>query len=79
MNHAMKQSFPTLLQKFFIQRLIQQRQASPRTVAAYRDTFRLLLMFAHRQLNKDPSNLTLEDLNVPFILDFLTETLNNSV
>jgi integrase/recombinase XerD len=32
-----------LLQAFFCQRLIQQRGASPQTVSAYRDTFRLLL------------------------------------
>ena len=33
---------PTL-QAFFTERLISQRQASPNTIAAYRDTFRLLL------------------------------------
>jgi integrase/recombinase XerD len=37
---------PTL-QAFFTERLIRQRQASPNTIAAYRDTFRLLLRFAH--------------------------------
>lgn len=64
-------SFSCLLQQFFIQRLIQQRQASPHTVLAYRDTFRLLLTFAHRQLGKHPSELALEDLNATLVLDFL--------
>lgn len=37
---------PTL-ELFFTQRLITQRQASPHTVTAYRDTFRLLLSYVH--------------------------------
>jgi len=38
-------SFATLLQRFFTERLMQQRQASPHTISAYRDTFRLVLKF----------------------------------
>jgi len=63
--------FPCLLQQFFVQRLMQQLHASPRTVAAYRDSFRLLLAFARRQLGKQPAELTLEDLNATFVLEFL--------
>ena len=58
--------FPTLLEAFFTRRLIAQRKASPHTIAAYRDTFRLLLQFAQKQLAKAPSGLTMEDLNAPF-------------
>ena len=64
-------SFSCLLQQFFVQRLMQQLHASPCTVAAYRDTFRLLLAFTHRQLGKQPCDLVLEDLNAALILDFL--------
>lgn len=64
-------NFPTLLQAFFTDRLIGQRSASPHTIAAYRDTFRLLLRYAHAKLGKCPSNLQLEDLNAPFIGAFL--------
>lgn len=64
-------SFPCLLQQFFVQRLMQQLHASPCTVAAYRDTFRLLLAFTHRQLGKQPNDLALEDLSAVLILDFL--------
>lgn len=71
MSTSMPLSFPCLLQQFFVQRLMQQRQASPHTVLAYRDTFRLLLTFAHRQLGKHPSELALEDLNATLVLDFL--------
>ena len=46
MSKSSTQTFPALLQKFFTQRLQQQRHASPRTVTAYRDSFRLLLAFA---------------------------------
>jgi len=65
------QSFPTLLQKFFTQRLIQQQQVSPRTVAAYRDSFRLLIAFAHRKLHKSPGDMTIDDFDTPLILAFL--------
>ena len=47
---------PTL-QAFFTKRLINQRDASPHTVVAYRDTFRLLLAFTHQRTNKQPSAL----------------------
>ena len=49
--------FPALLQAFFTDRLCHQRQASPHTIASYRDTFRLLLGFAERRLKKAPSAL----------------------
>ncbi|MGH9223210.1 MAG: site-specific integrase, partial [Acidimicrobiales bacterium] len=47
---------PTL-QAFFTERLLSQRGASPNTVAAYRDTFRLLLAFATERLGRPPSAL----------------------
>lgn len=66
-------SFAVLLEKFFIQRLIHQRQASVHTIASYRDTFRLLLEFAQRHLHKAPSGLALEDLDAPLVSAFLDE------
>lgn len=60
-----------LIQSFFTDRLIRQRQASPHTIAGYRDTFRLLFRFAQRQLKKPPSALSLEDLDAPFLGAFL--------
>jgi site-specific recombinase XerD len=62
---------PTL-QAFFTDRLTAQRQASPRTIAAYRDTLRLLLGFVHRQTGKLPSALDWDDLNATMISAFLT-------
>jgi hypothetical protein len=44
-----------VLEAFFTERLQQQRRASPHTIAAYRDTFRLLLAFAEKRLGKAPS------------------------
>jgi site-specific recombinase XerD len=61
---------PTL-QAFFTQRLVGQRRASPHTVAAYRDTFRLMLGFASAKLGRAPAQLGLEDLDAPFIGAFL--------
>ncbi len=64
-------NFPGLLEAFFTDRLIRQRQASSNTIASYRDTFCLLFRFAEQHLNKIPSMLTIEDLDAPFIGAFL--------
>ena len=53
-------TFQSLLQGFFTDRLLRQRQASPHTIAGYRDTFRLLFRFAADQLGKTPSTLNTE-------------------
>lgn len=68
---ARMSTYPSLLQQFFAERLIQQKHASPCTVAAYRDSFRLLLAFAERRLHKRPVDLQLTDLNATLILAFL--------
>lgn len=60
-----------LLEAFFTNRLMRQRRASPNTIAAYRDTFRLLLTFTHKRLRKPPAQLVLTDLHAPLIGDFL--------
>ena len=60
-----------ILQGFFTDRLARQKKASPHTVAAYRDTFRLLLAFAHQQTGKAPSRLSLADLDTTLIGAFL--------
>jgi site-specific recombinase XerD len=72
---------PTL-QMFFTDRLARQRQASPRTVAAYRDALKLLLEFIHARTGKLPSKLDWDDLDATVISGFLThlETMRgNSV
>ena len=66
-------SFSGLLQRFFTQRLMAQRQVSPNTIASYRDTFRLLLEFAQSRLRKPPSALALADLDEPLISAFLDD------
>jgi len=65
--------FAALLQGFFTQRLMQQKQASPHTIASYRDTFRLLLRFAKKRLRKSPSQLAFEDVDAPFLAEFLND------
>jgi site-specific recombinase XerD len=60
-----------MLESFFIDRLQQQRNASAHTIAAYRDTFRLLLTFAKDDTRKAPSDLDLADLDVSFLVRFL--------
>jgi len=71
---------PTL-QAFFTDRLINQRDASPHTIAAYRDTFRLLLTFTQQQTGKQPTAVDVEDLDASRItafLDHLERDRNNS-
>ena len=65
-------TLPALLQSFFTERLLTQRQVSTHTIASYRDTFRLLLRFAQRERHKRPSELNLSDLDADLIGSFLT-------
>jgi len=65
-----------LLEAFFTERLLRQRRASPHTVAAYRDTFRLLLCFAQTRLKKTPSQLLLGEIDVTLISAFLDHLEN---
>jgi len=64
-------TFPALLQRFFTDRLCTQMEASPHTIASYRDTFRLLLRFACEHCGKSPTQLGIEDLDAELIGDFL--------
>lgn len=67
---------PTL-QAFFTDRLMRQRQASQHTVAAYRDTFRLLLTFATKRLRIAPSQLLFDHLHAPLVAAFLDDLESN--
>ncbi len=60
-----------VLQGLFTDRLIAQRQVSGHTVAAYRDTFRLLLAFAQARTGTAPSDLRLDDLDAGLVGAFL--------
>ncbi len=64
-------SFPALLERFFTQRLMQQRRASPHTISSYRDTFRQFLKFAGERLHKPPSRLNFEEIDAPLVVTFL--------
>jgi site-specific recombinase XerD len=59
------------MQAFFTERLIAQRRASPHTIAAYRDTLRLLLGFAAQRTRTPPCRLDIADLDAPVISAFL--------
>ena len=61
---------PTL-QAWFTDRMITQRDSSPQTIAAYRDTFRLLLAFASERTGKQPCQLEIDDLDAELIGSFL--------
>lgn len=72
---------PTL-QAFFTDRLTRQRNASPHTIAGYRDTWRMLLTFAATRTGTAPSMLDLTDIDAPLIgafLDHLENERGNSI
>lgn len=71
-----------LLQRFFTERLVQQRRASVCTIASYRDTFRLLLRFAEDEIGRSAGTLCLSDLDAPLVAAFLLhleEARHNSI
>ena len=63
----------TLIERYFTDRLMRQRNVSANTVASYRDTFRLLFAFTQARLRKPPSALVLEDLDARFVSAFLED------
>jgi site-specific recombinase XerD len=67
----MNATLAALIQQFFTDRLCTQMEASPNTIASYRDTFRLLLRFASERTGRPPTKLKIEDLNSDLVGDFL--------
>jgi site-specific recombinase XerD len=65
-------SFAPLLERFFIQRLMQ-RQASPHTIISYRDTFRQFLRCAEQRLHKPPSGMAFQEIDAPLVAAFLDD------
>lgn len=61
---------PTM-ESFFTDRLVTQRRVSPRTIASYRDSLKLLIAFAQQRSGKQPSQLDWDDLNAEAITAFL--------
>ena len=66
-------SLAPLLERFFTQRLMQQRKASPHTIRSYRDSFRQFLTFAQQRLHRPPSRLNIEQIDAPLVAAFLEE------
>ena len=66
-----KSDLASLIEAFFCKRLISQRRASPHTVASYRDTFRLLLVFTQERMRRPASQLALKDISPGLLSDFL--------
>ena len=62
-----------LLERFFTERLMRERQASPHTIGSYRDSFRQFLKFIAQRRGKPPAQLCLEDIDAPLIVAFLDE------
>jgi len=61
------------VQRYFCQYLIGQRNLSPQTISAYRDTFKLLIHFLEKRYRKKADKLSVVDLSVPRVLAFLDD------
>jgi site-specific recombinase XerD len=64
-------TFSELLQAYFTDYLMRERNFSPNTIANYRDTFRLIIAFAEKRLNMPPTQLDIHDLDASFVVRFL--------
>ena len=64
-------SFQVMIQKFFLQRMINQRNASPETIKSYRDTFRLYLKYLNEAHNIAPHKIEIKQMEAEYILGFL--------
>ena len=60
-----------MLQKFFLQRMISQRNLSPETIKSYRDSFKIFVRYMRDAHGIAPSSLTIEHLQAEYILGFL--------
>jgi site-specific recombinase XerD len=63
-------TFQSLLQNFFLKRLLQQRNVSQNTISSYRDTFRLFFEFMKSKYRINPSDISIEQMNLEYIEDF---------
>jgi site-specific recombinase XerD len=66
-----------LLQGFFVEHLMQHKAASPQTVSAYRDAFRLLFQFLQERTGIEPAALHLDHLDATALLAFLDHLEND--
>ena len=66
-------NFAPLLERFFTQRLMRERQASAHTIASYRDSFRQFLKFVQNRLHKSPARLSLQEIDAPLVVAFLDQ------
>lgn len=70
-------ALPDLIQRFFVEYLLQQRSLSPATVASYRDSIKLLLGFASTRCKRSPAELVMTDLDATLVLAFLDDLETN--
>ena len=61
-----------LIQKYFLQWLMSQRNVSPETIKSYRDTFRLYLRYIENRLGVTSPKMSITQFNAEHILGFLS-------
>lgn len=73
-------SIQTLIQNFFLERLIQQRGVTSRTIESYRDTFKIYIKYLQEMFNISVENIDISDFSqgkVLLFLKYLEESRHN--
>ena len=70
-------NFQSLLQRYFLERLINQQKASPCTIQAYRDTFRIFLKYMRNEHGTMACSINMEEMNADTVIGFLNYLENN--
>ena len=61
-----------LIQKYFLQWLMAQRNVSPETIKSYRDTFRLYFKYMESSCSIPPARISIDHFEADHILGFLS-------
>lgn len=64
-------SIQVLIQNYFLERLIQQRGVTSRTVESYRDTFRIYIKYLQKEWGISVEKISVFDFNQTRVLSFL--------
>lgn len=65
-----KDTLQSLLQRFFLKRLIQQRNVSGNTISSYRDSFRIYFEFLKSEYGIDPTSASMKHMGLVYTEHF---------
>jgi integrase/recombinase XerD len=63
--------FQSLLQRYFLERMMNQQKLSPCTIQAYKDTFRIFLKYMHDECGTKAVSIKIKTINADTVIEFL--------